>query len=405
MPLRRTIGLTNLVLYGTGTILGAGIFVVIGEVLGEAGPLAPFAYALAALVAIFTGLSYSEIAARLPSAGGPIVYTAQAFGGRFLPGIVGWTLVIANIVSGATITTGFTAYLTSIVAIPEWAATSAMVAILGTVAIVGIKESAWFMAVSTSISLVALLVIIWLVRDGFAAWPTALAESGGLEAPGAFSAILAAGFLAVYSFIGFGDVAQTAEEVKDVKRTLPRAMWIMLALVFVLYLAISIALSGRADLAAISEAKAPLVFAATGGAGALAVVLTLVSLLVILDGALPQIVASSRLLMDLGREDRAGVPRVLAQIHPTTRTPVPATVLSLGVILILALFVPLASLASATSLAILLVFVAVNASLWKLKRVSQPADVPNVWMLVPIIGVLLCSLTVIGQLALWLAIA
>ena len=392
----------SLVLYGTGTILGAGIFVVIGEVIGEAGPLAPVAYAGAALVAIFTGLSYSEIAARLPSAGGPIAYVSKAFGGRLLPGLVGWTLVVANLVSAATITTGFTSYLLSLLSVPNWLPTVLMVLLLGTVATIGMKQSAGFMAVTTSISLVALLVIIWLMRDGIAAWPQRFSETGGIGAPGAISAIMAGGFLAVYSFIGFGDVAQTAEEVRDVKRTLPRAMWLMLAIVFVLYLAISIALGGRADTDIIAEAQAPLVFAATGGEGILATVLTIVSLLVILDGALPQIVASSRLLMDLGRDQRAGAPKFLEQVNDRTHTPVYATVISLAIILFLALLVPLATLASATSLAILLVFIGVNASLWSLKLRSQPADVPDIWIGVPVIGVLLCSLTVFGQLALWL---
>lgn len=402
MTLRRTIGLGGLVLYGTGTILGAGIFVVIGEVLGIAGPLAPFAYALAALVAIFTALSYSEIAARLPSAGGPIVYTAEAFGSPMLSGAVGWVLVIANIVSGATITTGFVTYLSSLVELPPWLATAGMIGVLGYLAIVGIKESALFMAISTTISIAALIVILWLTRDGFATWPTRLQETAGFADPGAVSALIAAAFLAVYSFIGFGDVAQTAEEVKDVRHTLPRAMWLTLALVFTLYAAISIALGGSGDLAAIAEAEAPLVYAATGGDGPLVLPLTLVSLVVIFDGALPQIIAAARLLMDMGRDRRAGVPSAMARIDARTRTPVIATLATLAAMLVLALFVPLGTLASWTSLAILLVFIAVNASLWRLKRRSQPEGVPNIWPLVPMLGVVVCSLTVLGQLALWL---
>lgn len=403
VQLKRTIGLWGLVLYGTGTILGAGIFVVIGEVLGVAGLLAPFAYAIAAMVAIFTALSYSEVAARLPSAGGPIVYTAEAFGGRFLPGFIGWTLVIANIVSGATITTGFAAYFTTLVPVPDTLAIAVMVTLLGVVAIVGIKESTWFMGVTTTLSIIALLVILWLTRDGIAAWPEALADRGGAVEGGAFVAVLGAALLAIYSFIGFGDVAQTAEEVKDVKRTLPRAMWITLAIVFVLYLLISMALSGRSDIAAIAAADAPLVYAATGNIGPLVIPLTVVSLVVILDGALPQIVASSRLLMDLGRDRRAGVPQAFARISEKTRTPVAATLASLAVILVLALFVPLGTLATWTSLAILIVFIAVNASLWKLKTLSQPADVPNVWRAVPVLGLIFCTLTLLGQLALWAA--
>src|SRR6056297_3026435 len=103
--LRRSMGFWGLVFYGVGTILGAGIFVVIGEVIGEVGRLAPLAYLLAAIVAVTSAFTFSEIAARIPSAGGSIDYMEDAFGHGLAATAVGWTLVAANIVSGATITT------------------------------------------------------------------------------------------------------------------------------------------------------------------------------------------------------------------------------------------------------------------------------------------------------------
>ncbi|QIQ85806.1 APC family permease [Erythrobacter sp.] len=402
MPLKRSMGLASLILYGTGTILGAGIFVVIGEVMGEAGTLAPLAYAAAGVVAVFTALSFAEIAARVPSAGGAIDYVRKGFGSDRFAGVIGWMMIIANIVSGATITTGFVSYLNSFTDVPHWIATSGLVVLLGAISIAGMKQSAWFMSVTTAIGIATLVVVLWLLRDSLIGWPGRLAESGEMGSAGAASAILAGAFLAIYSFIGFGDVAQTAEEVKDVKKTLPLAMWLVLVIVFVFYLAIAAALAGRGDIDAIAGADAPLVYAATADTGFPALPLAIASLFVIVNGALTQVIAAARLLMDMGRDDLLATPAVFGRVNSATHTPIVATLASLGVILVLALFVPLGTLASGTSLAILVVFTAVNAALWRMKREGQPEDVPNMWKLVPVLGVVTCALAVVGQVVLWM---
>jgi len=401
MPLKRSMGLTSLILYGTGTILGAGIFVVIGEVMGRAGTLAPLAYAAAGVVAVFTALSFAEIAARVPSAGGAIDYVRKGFGSDRFAGVIGWMMIIANIVSGATITTGFVSYLNSFLDVPHWLATSGLVVLLGAISIAGMKQSAWFMSVTTAIGIVTLLVVLWLLRDSLIGWPGRLTGGGELGDAGAVSAILGGAFLAIYSFIGFGDVAQTAEEVKDVKKTLPLAMWMVLVIVFVFYLAIAAALAGRSDIDAIAGADAPLVYAATQDTGFPALPLAIASLFVIVNGALTQVIAAARLLMDMGRDDLLETPAMFGRVNETTNTPIIATLASLAVILVLALFVPLGTLASGTSLAILLVFTAVNAALWRMKRESQPEDVPNMWKFVPVLGVVTCALAVVGQVILW----
>ncbi len=397
-------GLWGLVFYGTGTILGAGIFVVIGEVMGKAGPGAPLAYAVAGLVAVFTALSFAEIGARIPTAGGPIDYVEEAFGDRGgVPAMAGWLLIIANIVSSATIATGFVSYLESFVEIPHWAGVLGIVGLVGAVALAGMKHSAWFMTVTTTLGIITLLVIMWLMRDSLLAWPARLADEGVFSRTGAWTGIFAGAFLAIYSFIGFGDMAPTAEELDEPRRTLPRGIVITILLVFTFYLAIAAALGGSADIDGIAQADAPLVYAAAGDSGMLQMTLVLASLLVIANGALTQMVAASRLLMDLGRDRRAGTPAWLGQVSETTGTPVFSTLLTVGVVLVLALFIPLGTLASGTSLAILIVFAMVNAALWRLKTRNQPEDVPNMWQAVPIIGLVFCVLTIIGQVVLWSA--
>lgn len=410
-PLDRSVGLWQLVFYGSGTILGAGIFVVVGEVIGEAGRLAPLAYLLAGVVAVSSALSFAEMGARLPTAGGPIDYLERAFNVRWLGSGVGWVLIVANTVSAATIVTGFVAYLNSFAAFPDWMATVALVLALGGVAVAGMKESTWLMTATTLIGIGALVAVLWALRGALLAAPTEVLAGLGpgsgsgpaQEAAGAtssstagFGMLFAGAILAVYSFIGFGDMAQTAEEVRDVKRTLPRAMMISLGIVFVFYVLIAMALVGTGQLEAIADASAPLVKAVelSGWPG---FPIAIASLFVIVNGALTQIIAASRLLMDIARDGR-GAPGIFARVSDKTDTPIPATLIIAATALTLALLVPLKSLAEMTSFAILIVFVGVNLSLIRMKLHSQPDDVPDIPRLIPVIGALSAAGALAGQI-------
>ncbi len=401
-------GLWPLVFYGSGTILGAGIFVVVGEVLGVAGVLTPFAYALAAVVAITSALSFAEMGARIPTAGGPIDYLECAFRIRWLGSATGWVLMVANTISAATIVTGFVAYVDSFASVPGWIVTVVLIIVLGGVAVAGMKESSWLMTVTTVIGIAALLFVLWALRDALMAFPAELLSGSVQDAGGevdvaafsfgldGFGMLFAGAILAVYSFIGFGDMAQTAEEVRNVKRTLPQAMMISLGIVFVFYMLIAIALVGTGELDIIAQASAPLVKAVelSGWPG---LPIAIASLFVIVNGALTQIIASSRLLLDIARDSR-GAPVVFARINDRTDTPLPATLLIAAIVLLLALLVPLKSLAEMTSFAILLVFAGVNLSLISVKRRSQPDDVPDIPVFVPMIGAIASAAAIVGQI-------
>lgn len=407
--LERSIGFTGLVFYGIGTILGAGIFVVIGEVIAQAGALSPMAYLVAAVVAVTSALTFSEIAARVPSAGGAIDYMEEAFGRGVLATTVGWVLVAANIVSGATITTGFVSYLGAYIDVPNWIATAGLVAVLVGIAGIGMKQSAWFMTATTVIGLATLVLIVWINREGLIASPGAMLEAlsggGGDDGPsvatsgGMAAGLFAAAFLAVYSFIGFGDVAQTAEEVRDVRRTMPRAMIVVLITVLIAYVVVAMAVTGSDGREALTEAEAPLVEAVARYDWP-PLPFVVASLFVIVNGGLTQIIAAARLLLELARDGQRA-PAPLARVNERTDTPLIATVASGAVVLGLALFIPLATLAQGTSLAILIVFGAVNAALWRLKRRGQPEGVPDVWIGWPLLGMVTCAAAVTGQVARW----
>ena len=399
--LSRSVSLPRLVFYGVGTILGAGVFVVIGKVIGEAGTLTPLAYLIAGLVAFATALSYAEIAARVPTAGGPIDYVERASGLKYLGSLAGWGLMAANTVSAATITSGFTGYLGVFVDVPDWAVAIGIVLALSALAAIGMKASTLFMAATTIIGMVTLIAVVWAARDGLAATPGMIVDRlGGISSVAAIG-LFSGTFLALYSFIGFGDMVLTAEEVKKVEKTLPRAIVIAFAIVFVFYLLVSSAVVGAGPTEPIAEAEAPLV-AVVERAGWPAWPVGIASLCIIVNGALTQIIGAARLLMDIGRDGR-GAPGVFGRVSRRTGTPVMATLTIGFIVMLLAAFVPLKQLAEATSLIILIVFAAVNLALLALKSHSQPDGVPNMWIGVPVIGAITSGGAVATQVWLWVS--
>ncbi|MDG4867942.1 APC family permease [Guyparkeria sp. 1SP6A2] len=393
--LQREVGPVLLVLYGLGTILGAGIYVVIGEVAGAAGVLTPFAFVLAALVASLTALSFSEMSARIPEAGGPIDYARQAFGWRWLATGVGWGLVATGTVSAATILTGFERYASLFLDFPAWLTITTVTLLLGGLAVAGMRESAWFMAVTTLLGIGGLGYVVWLAAPDMVGAPAALSASlSGFEV-GWLAGLFLGAFLAFYSFIGFEDMANLAEEVRDVKRNLPRAIIGAVIISLVIYALVALAATSVLPPAELAAAQAPLV-AVVEAKGHPGVPLGLISLFIIVNGALGQIIMATRLLMDMGR-DRQGAPSVFGRVHPRTHTPIIATVAITAAVLSLTLFLPLKTLASLTSAIMLAVFITVNASLIVLKRRGQPEDVPDVPVWIAWLGVLMSSAALMTQ--------
>ena len=129
--LRRTIGLPLLLLFGLGNILGAGIYVLIGKVAGEAGMYTPVAFFVASIVAGFSAFSYSEMSARYPLSAGEAVYVEEGFHLAFLSRLTGLLIALAGMVSAATISRGFFGYFQSFFQLPEPVVVAGIVLLLG----------------------------------------------------------------------------------------------------------------------------------------------------------------------------------------------------------------------------------------------------------------------------------
>ncbi len=363
--LKRTLSLPLLSFYGIGTILGAGIYVLVGKVAGYAGMYALASFIVAAILAGFSAFSYAELSVRYPNSAGEAIYVQQGFGRRYLSTVAGLLIVLMGTVSTATLVHGFLGYLQVFVAWPETMVIIGVIVVLVTIAIWGIAESVWLAALMTLAEIGGLLLILWVARQGFGQLPV----RGGELLPGldgtAWLGILLGAFVAFYAFIGFEDIVNVAEEVNDPQRNLPRAIIIALVVTTTLYILIAMVSLLVSTPQQLANSDAPLAMLYQQLTGRQPTLITFISLASVLNGALIQVIMASRVLYGMGRQ--GWLPVQLAWVHPVTRTPLVASLLVGGLILLFALVLPLLSLAKLTSLITLTIFSLINLALWRIK--------------------------------------
>jgi len=147
--LKRGMGLFHLTMYGVGLILGAGIYVLIGEATGLAGNAVWAAFVLGSIVALFAGLSYAELSSIFPKAAAEYTFVKNAFKNNFFAFIIGWLTVITSMITAATVALGFGGYFSEFLNIPIVISAIILIGILSIVNFIGIKESSWTNTVFT----------------------------------------------------------------------------------------------------------------------------------------------------------------------------------------------------------------------------------------------------------------
>jgi len=364
--LARRLGLGLLTLYGLGNILGAGIYVLVGEVAGLAGMASPLAFLLAASAAGFTALTYGEICARHPVSAGEAVYVEEAFGKPALSVTVGLLVALAGIVSAATLTRGFVGYLQVLLDVPPVIVLVAAPLALGAVAAWGISESMWVAAVLTLFEILGLAIVVAVAAPGLAELPARWQELVPAASLQAWQGIALAAFLAFYAFLGFEDMVNVAEEVRAPERAMPVAILIALTVATALYGTVVLVSVLAVAPSALAQSDAPLALVFEAATGRPPLLIGWIGVLAVLNGALVQMVMGARMLYGMSR--RRWLPAALGRVHARTRTPVIATAVVTALVLVLALWVPLVGLAGATSTLVLVVFALVNAALIRLKR-------------------------------------
>ena len=369
--LRETLGLLETTVGGVGIILGAGIYALVGEAAGKAGDAVWLSFLMAALMAGVIGLSYAELAGAFPKAGADYEYSRQALGSR-AAFVVGWLVVIANLVAAAAVALGFGRYLNSFIDITPTVGALAALIVATVVAFAGIKQAVWVSILLTLVELGGLVVII-------AVGVPHIGDVDLLRAQHGASGIFGAAALVMFAFIGFQQIATLSEETVDARRIVPRAMLLAIGITACVYVIVAVSAISVLGWEALADSRAPLADVAAKVLGDEAEdVIAAVALFSTSNTILLVLVAASRMIY--GMAGRSALPRFLAWVHPGVRTPARAIVLSLLVSGGFALSGDIGLVAGATNFAVFIGFAAVNVSLIVLRYthpdVERPFRVP-----------------------------
>jgi amino acid transporter len=385
--LRRVLGPSLITLYGLGTTIGGGIYVLIGSVAERAGLNALVSFVIAAVLIGFTALSYAELASRFPVSAGSAVYVSRGFGRPRLGLGVGCLVIFAAVVSAAVLARGFAAYFHVLFDVPSWLAIVGIVALIGLLAAWGIGQSVLAASAITVLEVGGLLLVLWAGRAAFGELPDHWMEFVPRADLIAWSGILGGAVLAFFAFIGFEDMVNVAEEVKDAEKALPRAILITLVLTTLLYLSVAYVTLSGVPLDVLRTSEAPLTLVAARHSDALARWIAVIGTVSVLNGALIQIIMAARVVYGMARQ--GWIHARLGQVHVRTQTPIAATTIVTLSVIVLALSFPIGVLAQTTSLIVLVTGTLVNAALLRMKlrreyrggHIDLPKAIPLLGML------------------------
>lgn len=389
MPaLARHLGLWALIIYGIGDILGAGIYALVGKVIGTAGNFAWVSFVLAASVAILTGLSYAELSARYPVAAGAAAFVRRAFSGKLIATLIGVLVLSTGLVSAATVTVAFSGYLAQLTPINPLLAQWLLVTAISLLNFRGIRESSNVNLVFTAIELSGLIAVILVGASlvDASAIPRLWQNAAQLDA----LPILTGVTLAFFAYVGFEDLCNLAEECKHPARDLPRAIVTAIIVTTAVYLLVTALLIITIPEAAIADSATPLllVFERAGMTwvfGAFSVV----AMIAITNTGLINLIMASRLLYGMSREGL--LPVFISRIHAGRQTPWVGVVIGYVLVLVLVFTGGLKILAQTSSFLILLTFCLVHVSLIRIQRRKESHTGMRFPTIVPIIGACACA--------------
>ena len=427
--LNKSLGPLDLTVFGIGVIIGTGLFVLTGEAAaGYAGPAIALSYVVAGLACALAALCYAEFASTVPVAGSAYTFSYAALG-EFVAWLIGWDLILEFTLGAATVAKGWSGYFVSVFELigitvpaalipnPETGAGTDFLAVAVIVAmtvilVLGIKLSSQFNQIITAIKVLVTLFII-----GFGVWfidaanlsPFIPAPASGGEAYGSaldayllpsilgidtiygITGIFTGAALVFFAYIGFDIVATTSEEARNPQRDIPIGIFASLGICTVLYILASVVFTGLRpykELATAAPAATALENTPFPAAQFVVSVAILVGLTVVV---MILILGQSRVAFAMSRDNL--LPRWLAGVHPTFRTPYRITIITGVVASILAFFLPLTTLGELVNIGTLAAFVLVSLGVLVLRR-TQP-DLPRAFRTplvpwVPIAAVALC---------------
>ncbi|HLD56780.1 MAG TPA: APC family permease [archaeon] len=361
--LKKSLGLLETTFYGVGIILGAGIYAIVGEGAKVAQGSLWISFIIAAIIGSFTGLSYAELASRYPKDAAEYNYTKKAFNRKYLSFVVAWIMVFVGIVSAATVSLGFAGYFTVLFGGPVVLAAVGLILLMSLLNWIGTKESAKFNILSTLIEMGGLVLIVLIGisitgSEGLHSSVLTLPETG-------FAGILAAVGLIFFAYIGFEDMANMAEEVKNPKKTIPKALVISITITTILYILVSIFAVSSVGWETLAESKAPLAEVAQKGLGQNGIILmSVIALFATANTVLIILIVVSRILYGLSCQKV--LPKVCSKINGRG-TPHYSIILVCLATIGFALIGNIKTVASLTDIGIFIVYIAINVSLIKIR--------------------------------------
>jgi len=389
--LERSLGPVQVTAGGIGIIIGAGIYVLLGEATAEAGGAVWISFLIAAALCAVTGLSYAELSSMYPSAAAEFDYSRRALP-EWVAFLVGWVMISGLIVAAAAVSLGFGRYFREFVDVDPRVPALCLIAGLLALSAIGIKESG---RVVVGLSIVQVGGLLGVIALGV----PHIGDHDLLSTPGT-AGLIGAAALVFFAYIGFDEVITLAEETQNPTRVIPRALLAALAISAVLYVATAIAavsILGATDLGASERPLADVVDKAAGGNGATAVAIA--ALISTTNTTLLAITSASRLMY--GMATQHALPRTFARVSRGSRVPMRSLVLVALIAAGFALTGKLSLVAQVTDFSVYLVFVAVNLSVIVL-RWRQPDAVRPIRSPVSIGRLPLLPIAGIGSVALLL---
>ncbi len=402
--LRKHLNSWQIGLYGLGSMLGAGIYALVGKAADSLGNAIWLAFLAAMVVALLTGLSYACVGSRYPKAGGAAYVTQRALGKPWLSYVVGLCVMMSGLTSMAT---GAQAMAETMgkgleMDLPVKLVAIGIVLLVGLVIFRGIRESMWVNILCTLVEAAGLLFIIavgmkfWGSVDYFETPARALGETSAIP----MMLILQGAVLMFFSFIGFEDILNVSEEVKNPQRDVPMGLIGAMVVATLIYMAVAVTAVSVIPWADLAKSPAPLMEVAKAAAPWVKNIDSIyigITLFAIGNTALLNYIMGSRLLYGMSRQGL--LPALIGRVHATRRTPHIAILILFFVVSALILSGSVKQLAESTVLLLLMVFTVVNVSLIILKR--RPGEARGAFevpIIVPVLGALVCLTLIVVRI-------
>lgn len=368
----RSLTLTHAVLYGVGVTIGAGIYVLVGVAAGRSGMHAPVAFLVAAIAMGLTAASFAELGTRMPVSASEAAYVEAAFHRKWLSLGMGLLVVVTATVSAATISSGSAGYIGVFLDLPPTVIIIGVVLLMGAVASLATSQSIAVAGIMTLIEVGGLIVIVTAGSASGTAMVTRLPEL--IPSPGDVIAWIGIGgttLIAVFAFVGFEHIVNVAEELKEPNRTLPRALFLTLGLTTLLYMVVVWTSVTALPPNELARSPAPLATVYQSLTGRPPIFMSAIAIVATLNGVVVHMIMIARVLY--GLSSQGNLPRPLSDVNPVTRTPLVATAVAVGTILLLSVAIPLEGLAEWAARGTLLIFAGINLALIRIKRRGGPA--------------------------------